>query len=215
MADPKSKTSKPVKVEAETTQGVDTPGVSPVVTTSAPSVTQNADFVAAIDGSVKESADPLTVVPIIAGTAQAADAPKPASADVVPAVEPAASPSAPAEPETPLGEPSAPEAGLEGWSYYGTRCPAAVDVLKERVRQVEGEGYGVESDDGYTDYQLPRAAICYAIKAAGLPSHRATLYWPFPAPAFKPTERRANLVKAAALLLAEIERLDRAESPAD
>ena len=208
MADPKSKTSKPVKVEAETTQGADTPGVSPVVTTSAPSVTQNADFVAAIDGSVKESADPLAAVPIIAGTAQAADAPQPASADVVPAVEPA-------EPETLLGEPGAPEAGLEGWSYYGTRCPAAVDVLKERVRQVEGEGYGVESDDGYTDYQLPRAAICYAIKAAGLPSHRATLYWPFPAPAFKPTERRANLVKAAALLLAEIERLDRAESPAD
>ena len=215
MADPKSKTSKPVKVEAETTQGVDTPGVSPVVTTSVPSVTQNADFVAAIDGSVKESADPLTVVPIIAGTAHADDAPKPASADVVPAVVPAASPSVPAEPETPLGEPSAPEAGLESWSYYGTRCPAAVDVLKERVRQVEGEGYGVESDDGYTDYQLPRAAICYAIKAAGLPSHRATLYWPFPAAAFKPTERRANLVKAAALLLAEIERLDRAESPAD
>ena len=211
MADPKSKTPKPVKVEAETTQGVDTPGVSPVVTTSAPSVTQNADFVAAIADSVKESADPLTVVPIIAGTAQAADAPKPASADVVPA----ASPSVLAEPETLLGEPSAPEAGLEGWSYYGTRCPAAVDVLKERVRQVEGEGYGVESDDGYTDYQLPRAAICYAIKAAGLPSHRATLYWPFPAPAFKPTERRANLVKAAALLLAEIERLDRAESAAD
>ena len=208
MADPKSKTPKPVKVEAETTQGVDTPGVSPVVTTSAPSVTQNADFVAVIDGSVKESADPLAAVPIIAGTAQAADAPQPASSDVVPAVEAA-------EPETLLGEPSAPEAGLEGWSYYGTRCPAAVDVLKERVRQVEGEGYGVESDDGYTDYQLPRAAICYAIKAAGLPSHRATLYWPFPAPAFKPTERRANLVKAAALLLAEIERLDRAESPAD
>lgn len=204
MADTKSKTSKPVKVEAETTQGVDTPVVSPVVTTAAPSVTQSADFVATIDGSVKESADPLTVVPIIAGTAQAADAPKPASADLVPA-----------EPETPLGEPSATEAGLEAWSYYGTRCPAAVDVLKERVRQVEGEGYGVESDDGYTDYQLPRAAICYAIKAAGLPSHRATLYWPFPAPAFKPTERRANLVKAAALLLAEIERLDRAESPAD
>lgn len=201
MADPKSKTSKSVKVEAETTQGVDTPGVSPVVTTYAPSVTQNAD--------------PLTVVPIIAGTAQAADAPNPASSDLVPAVEPAASPSVPAEPETPFGEPSAPEAGLEAWSYYGTRCPAAVDVLKERVRQVEGEGYGVESDDCYTDYQLPRAAICYAIKAAGLPSHRATLYWPFPAPAFKPTERRANLVKAAALLLAEIERLDRAENPAD
>ena len=211
MADPKSKTPKPVKVEAETTQGVDTPGVSPVVTTSAPSVTQNADFVAAIDDSVKESADPLTVVPIIAGTAQAADAPKPASPDVVPA----ASPTVPAEPETPLGEPSAPEAGLEGWSYYGTRCPAAVDVLKERVRQVEEEGHDVERDDACTDYQLPRAAVCYAIKSSGLPPHRATLYWPFNPAAFKPSNHRANLVKAAALLLAEIERLDRAESAAD
>ena len=104
---------------------------------------------------------------------------------------------------------------LELWRFYGRTCKAAVDVLKERCRQVDGEGYAPESDDGYTDYQLPRAAICYAIKAAGLPSHRATLYWPFPAPAFKPTERRANLVKAAALLLAEIERLDRAESAAD
>lgn len=211
MADPKSKTSKPVKVEAETTQGVDTPGVSPVVTTSVPSVTQNADFVAVIDGSVKESADPLTVVPIIAGTAQAADAPKPASPDVVPA----ASPSVPAEPETPLGEPSVPEAGLEGWSYYGARCPAAVDVLKERVRQVKEEGHGIERDDACTDYQLPRAAVCYAIKSSGLPPHRATLYWPFNPAAFKPSHRRANLVKAAALLLAEIERLDRAERPAD
>lgn len=211
MADPKSKTPKAVKAEAETTKGVDTPGVSPVTTTSAPSVTQNADFVAAIDDSVKESADPLTVVPIIAGTEQAADAPKPASADVVPA----ASPSVTAEPETSLGAPSAPEAGLEGWAYYGTRCPAAVDVLKERVRQVEEEGHGIERDDACTDYQLPRAAVCYAIKSSGLPPHRATLYWPFNPAAFKPSNHRANLVKAAALLLAEIERLDRAESAAD
>lgn len=207
MADPKSKTPKPVKVEAETTQGVDTPGVSPVVTTSAPSVTQNADFVAAIDDSVKESADPLTVVPIIAGTAQAADLPAPSA--VAPIVPPAA--------DTALAATALlAHVGLDAvWSVYGQTCQGAVDVLKERCRQVEEEGYVSESDDGYTDYQLPRAAICYAIKAAGLPSHRATLYWPFPAPAFKPTERRANLVKAAALLLAEIDRLDRAESPAD
>lgn len=214
MADPKSKTPKPVKVEAETTQGVDTPVVSPVVTTSAFSVTQSADFVAAIDGSVKEIADPVTVLPITTDTTQAADAPKPASADVASAIEPAASPSAPTDPETPSGEANAPEAGLEGWSYYGTRCPAAVDVLKERVRQVEEEGHGIERDDACTDYQLPRAAVCYAIKSSGLPPHRATLYWPFNPAAFKPSNHRANLVKAAALLLAEIERLDRAESAA-
>lgn len=103
-------------------------------------------------------------------------------------------------------------AGL--WSVYGQNCLAAVDVLKERCRQVEGEGFQPEQDDAYTDYQLPRAAICYAIKAAGLPDHRATLYWPFPPVAFKPADRRGSLVKAAALLLAEIERLDRAERSA-
>lgn len=215
MADPKSKTPKDVKPEVKTAKGADVPVIAQSVTAAPVSVTQNNESVATIDGSVKESADPVAVLPGGTDTTQAADAPKPAAADVLPAVDSAESPSVNDEPETPQGEPSAPEVGLEAWSYYGTRCPAAVDVLKERVRQVEGEGYGVESDDGYTDYQLPRAAICYAIKAAGLPPHRATLYWPFPAPAFKPTERRANLVKAAALLLAEIERLDRAEDAAD
>ena len=106
--------------------------------------------------------------------------------------------------------------GLDAtWSIYGQNCQAAVDVLKERCRQVEGEGYSTEQDDAYTDYQLPRASICYGIKAAGLPDHRATLYWPFHPSAFKPTDRRGSLVKAAALLLAEIERLDRAENPID
>ena len=104
---------------------------------------------------------------------------------------------------------------VEAWAFYGLRCAAPVDVLKERVRQVEQEQFFHYQDDAFTDYQLPRAAICYAIKAAGLPSHRATLYWPFKAEAFKPADRRANLVKAAALLLAEIERLDRAEIDPD
>lgn len=104
-------------------------------------------------------------------------------------------------------------AGL--WAFYGQSCPAAVDVLKERCRQVNGEGYGTERDDQLTDYQLPRAAICYAIGAAGLPSHRATLYWPFAPVDFKPVDRRQSLVKAGALILAEIERLDRAEAAAD
>lgn len=101
------------------------------------------------------------------------------------------------------------------WTFYAQRCEAAVDVLKERCRQVEEEGYETERDDAFTDYQLPRAAVCYAIKAAGLPSHRATLYWPFAPAEFKPTDRRGSLVKAAALLLAEIERIDRAENVDD
>lgn len=174
-------------------------------------------------------ADPKSKTPKVAksetDTTQATATSDISAADPAAALPVAADPAAPSA-VTPVTPPAADTAlsatallahvGLDAvWSVYGQTCQAAVDVLKERCRQVEEEGYEPESDDGYTDYQLPRAAICYAIKAAGLPSHRATLYWPFPAPAFKPTERRANLVKAAALLLAEIERLDRAESPAD
>lgn len=140
----------------------------------------------------------------------------PASASGAVMLDPAAAPALPVA-DSVLAPATAPEAdqSAELWNVYGRRCQAAVDVLKERCRQVEGEGFETELDDAYTDYQLPRAAICYAIKAAGLPDHRATLYWPFTPSVFKPTDRRGSLVKAAALLLAEIERLDRAEQLAD
>lgn len=129
-----------------------------------------------------------------------------------PATTPAAAPAETAP--APATEAQSGEAS-ELWESYGRRCLAAVDVLKERCRQVEGEGYTPEQDDAYTDYQLPRAAICYGIKAAGLPDHLERLYWPFRSSAVKPANRRRSLVKAAALLLAEIERLDRAENPTD
>lgn len=193
MADPKSKTPKAVKADTETTKAATTP--DPAATD--PAVTLP---VASDPSAPPAAAEPLSPVP--------AD---PVSAAVTELLG-----------EVPFSVPLSLVSEVEAgevqppiWSFYAQRCEAAVDVLKERCRQVTEEGCAPESDDGYTDYQLPRAAICYAIKAAGLPSHRATLYWPFPAAAFKPTERRANLVKAAALLLAEIERLDRAESPAD
>lgn len=104
-------------------------------------------------------------------------------------------------------------AGL--WAVYGQTCQAAVDVLKERCRQVEDEGHGTAQDDALVDRELPAAAICYAIQASSLPVHRATFSWPFSVENFKPTSPRDCLVKAAALLLAEIERLDRAEPAED
>ena len=211
MADSKNKNPKVVKVETDTASAT----VSTDLASGAPAP------VLAVGGdpvsSVAAGDAPLTVVtqPPAVLESVAAD-----PVDAAPVVPEAAAGETLVD--MPLSVPLSLVSGVEAgevqppmWSFYAQRCEAAVDVLKERCRQVEGEGYAIESDDGYTDYQLPRAAICYAIKAAGLPSHRATLYWPFPAPAFKPTERRANLVKAAALLLAEIERLDRAESSAD
>lgn len=79
---------------------------------------------------------------------------------------------------------------------------AAIDVLAERRRQTDEEGWTADHDDEYTKGQLAAAATCYV---TGFP-----LYWPWLRSWWKPTTRRRNLVKAGALILAEIERLDRA-----
>jgi len=87
---------------------------------------------------------------------------------------------------------------------------AARDVLAERRRQVEHEEWAHALDDRYQDRQLAAAAACYVVN--GL-SHKGTVppkAWPWPWQWWKPTNERRNLVKAGALLLAEIERLDRA-----
>lgn len=94
----------------------------------------------------------------------------------------------------------------------GTQSPsalAATYVLAERLRQLGPEGHTPEADDALTDYQLPRAAACYVLAASGVARHKATLFWPFPQPMKVAEQRRRNLIKAAALILAELERLDR------
>lgn len=85
---------------------------------------------------------------------------------------------------------------------------AARDVLAERRRQVEAEGWTPAHDDAHDDGELAEAAAAYALDNgwAGAPPPS----WPWSAAWWKPKDRRSNLVRAAALLLAEIERLDRA-----
>ncbi len=87
---------------------------------------------------------------------------------------------------------------------------AVIDVLAERQRQVEAEGWTSEYDDDHDDGELAAAAAAYALSAANcvveLPYHRV---WPWQTNWWKPTTPRRDLVKAAALLIAEIERLDR------
>jgi hypothetical protein len=90
---------------------------------------------------------------------------------------------------------------------------AALDVLAERKRQIDGEGTVAEMDDQYTSRELAAAAVCY-IEAASYPAGMKPTGWPWAAEWWKPTDYRRNLVKAGALLLAEIERLDRAAPPA-
>jgi hypothetical protein len=96
------------------------------------------------------------------------------------------------------------------------------DVIAERKRQVEAEGWTPEHDDEHDDCEMARAAACYAygriIQGQTIkgPPFSATInhwsLWPWDLKWWKPRDQRQNLVRAAALLLAEIERLDRKEA---
>lgn len=84
-------------------------------------------------------------------------------------------------------------------------------VLSERWRQVDSEGWTSEHDDGHTDFQLSRAAACYA---TGTLLHKANgrKVWPWSKEWWKPGLRWRNLEKAGALILAEMARVRREES---
>lgn len=91
---------------------------------------------------------------------------------------------------------------------------AANDVLAERRRQAEVEGWVPERDDQYQFGELAGAAACYALTSAKhwCAASATHLLWPWSREWWKPTTPRRDLVKAGALILAEIERLDRIES---
>lgn len=97
-------------------------------------------------------------------------------------------------------------------------------IAAERRRQMEVEGWTIEHDDAHGRHDMPRAAACYAWVASlsgdvrelmghcdewnTMPVFRAL--WPWDRKWWKPTGRRRDLVKAGALIAAEIDRLDRA-----
>ncbi|TEG58049.1 hypothetical protein IPC1331_31040 [Pseudomonas aeruginosa] len=92
---------------------------------------------------------------------------------------------------------------------------AWLDVQAERRRQVEAEGWTPEHDDEHSHGQMARAAACYALAGSSAPNDGTaallvSLAWPWDQQWWKPSTPRRDLVKACALALAEIERLDRA-----
>lgn len=99
--------------------------------------------------------------------------------------------------------------------------PAIHDVLAERKRQIEKEHYSSEHDDDYKENELPRAAVSYAGHVIArqwtfkdsapetYQSEEAPDLWPWDLDFWKPKTPRKDLVRAAALLLAEIDRMDR------
>ena len=102
---------------------------------------------------------------------------------------------------------------------------ATDDVLAERQRQIDAEGWTEAHDDQHGDRSLALAGACYAKQYVG----RAWIFedsefgeqsyqadgmpddWPesWAEEWWKPKNPRRDLVRAAALLIAEIERMDR------
>lgn len=98
---------------------------------------------------------------------------------------------------------------------------ALADVIAERKRQIEVEGWTPEHDDEHASGTMAVAAACYALDACGQNTGTnaywreryrvdASALWPWDRDWWKPSNQRRNLIKAVALILAEIERLDRA-----
>jgi len=90
---------------------------------------------------------------------------------------------------------------------------AWADVCNERARQVF-KGYTAEHDDVHDCLDISAAAVCYTQRAIGSTANRV---WPFAdemPPRAAGETARDDLVKAAALILAEIERIDREQERA-
>lgn len=90
---------------------------------------------------------------------------------------------------------------------FPIQSQALRDVTAERQRQQSTKGYSTQQDDTYIGGELAAAAISY------IEPMEAESYWPadWHDDSFKPSDYRRNLVKAGALILAEIERIDRQE----
>src|SRR5690606_34959468 len=91
---------------------------------------------------------------------------------------------------------------------------AAQDVLAERRRQIEIEGWTSEHDDGHVNDEIAAMACFYAMPP-GARKWSAGAFGEVIIPegwVAKEGDRRSELVKAGALILAEIERLDRQQS---
>ena len=88
---------------------------------------------------------------------------------------------------------------------------AVQSVISERQRQQSVEGWTPEHDDEHTEGEMAEAAACYAMFANNQGFSVPGL-WPWAREWWKQSGQRRDLVKAGALILAEIERIDRQES---
>jgi hypothetical protein len=94
-------------------------------------------------------------------------------------------------------------------------------IASERLRQISEEGWMPAHDDTHSKFQLTLAAICYAEQVADPDEWAAehgtkpqpVWFWPWAKKWWKPSDDPIrNLVKAGALIAAEIDRLQRKQA---
>ena len=88
-------------------------------------------------------------------------------------------------------------------------------ISEERQRQISQEGWTAEHNDEHCNEQLAYAAACYTVPATTRRKMSlVTLLWPWEMSWWKPSpeNRVRELVKAGALIAAEIDRLQRMEA---
>lgn len=79
-------------------------------------------------------------------------------------------------------------------------------IVAERKRQVEVEGWTPEHDAKHTCDDLIVAAEAYLESARGRQG-AGHMLWPWSSRFWKPKNRKADLIRAGALIAAEIDRL--------
>lgn len=91
-------------------------------------------------------------------------------------------------------------------------------IAKERQRQIEEEGWTAEHDNEHNEWDLAWAGACYVLDLVGwsIETSEASYnafddYWPWGFKDWKPTPNDPirQLVKAGALIAAEIDKLQR------
>lgn len=90
-------------------------------------------------------------------------------------------------------------------------------IAAERQRQIDAEGWTPDHDDEHGGGELADAAFVYlwhvTTRAFPTPGQPPRLFWPWAPEWYKPSDDPVrNLVKAGALIAAEIDRLERSAS---
>lgn len=90
------------------------------------------------------------------------------------------------------------------------------EIAAERRRQIEKEGWSVEHDDEHDAGTMACAGAAYALNAGcvlyplnGTAMEKPPEFWMWGEEWWKPKDPRRDLIRAAALIVAELERMDR------